>query len=1010
MAEYNPKSLEDKIKKKWKDENTAERAMDKNLGKKPYYFLDGPPYATGNIHMGHAWNKILKDYYMRFNRMQGLDVACQPGYDTHGLPIEHKVEKELNISGKEQIEQFGIKEFNEKCKEFATKYINAMNEQFEDLGAWMRYDKPYLTLNKEYIEGAWYTFKKAHEKGFLYQGKYPVHVCPRCETAVAQHEVEFTSLSDPSIYVKFPVIGKENEYLVIWTTTPWTLPSNTGIMAHPTVKYAKVSVNNETWIMAADLVETVMQNAKAKDFKITETFPGKTLDGTKYLHPLKEFFPVQKDINGKVVMAAQFVTTEEGTGLVHTAPGHGTDDFKTGQQHNLQIVSPVDLRGRFKEEMGELKGVFVKDADKRIIEELQKAGALVCEQKVTHKYPKCWRCETPLLFIAVPQWFLAVKKIRGKLLEENESTNWVPDWAKARFRDWINSLGDWPVSRQRYWGIPLPIWKCKSCENIKVLGSSKELGVEISDLHRPFIDEVELECKCGSKMKRIPDVLDVWFDSGVASWASLGFPAKTKEFERMWPADLNIEGADQFRGWWNSELIASVLTFGKKPFKNILFHGMVLDVHGNKFSKSKQIGVAPDEVIEKYGRDAMRLYLLAAPPEADFFFDFEVLDESMKALNILFNSKNFIESYCEKVGEDQVDSLEFRPEDTWIISRANSLIKDCTKFNSEYVGFRSVNAIKDFLVNDFSRWYIKLIRERTRPTYAGKDKLAASYAARFALDAVVRLLAPITPYSSEELFERKKGEENSVHLTGWIAADKSAINKNLEEKMQAVMNLTESVLFLRQEASIRLRHPVKKITVSGKQVLVDATSEFEDLIKKSCNCKEIKVSKEANVEISVKPNYSVLGPKFGKEVGQIAQLIAKANPLEVKEQLESKGIAVFDRFELEPDMLLLKENVPEGKTGKTFAEGVVFLDTERTPELVEESMIRELIRTIQIMRKDNDKNPTETVEIFLEQTPVLSKWKNEIESQTNSKVSWGAGKASAKKEFKFEEHRLTIGI
>ncbi|MCK4884406.1 MAG: isoleucine--tRNA ligase, partial [Candidatus Diapherotrites archaeon] len=679
--------------------------------------------------------------YMRFYRMQGLDVAAQPGYDTHGLPIEHKVEKVLNISGKEQIEQFGIKEFNAKCKEFATKYITAMNEQFEDLGAWMHYDKPYLTLDREYIEGAWYTFQKAHEKGFLYKGKYPVHVCPRCETAVAQHEVEFTTLTDPSIFVKFKLKSEDNsesnEFLIIWTTTPWTLPSNTGIMAHPSVEYAKVLVNNETWIMAKDLVESVMKNAKVTEFKITETFPGKDLDGVHYTHPLKEFFPVQKNINGKVVMAAQYVTTEEGTGLVHTAPGHGTDDFKIGQLHNLQTVSPVDLRGKYKDEIGELKGVFVKDADKRITEELTKVNALVCAKTVTHKYPKCWRCETPLLFIAVPQWFLAVKKIREKLLAENESTNWVPSWAKARFQDWINSLGDWPVSRQRYWGIPLPIWECESCGAIKVVGSSKELNTEINDLHRPFIDEVKFECDCGGKMNRIPDVLDVWFDSGVASWASLGFPAKTEAFDRMWPADLNIEGADQFRGWWNSEMIASVLTFDKKPFKNILFHGMVLDAHGNKFSKSRNIGVAPNEVIKKYGRDAMRLYLLAAPPETDFFFDFEVLDESVKALNILFNSKNFIESYCDKTSElskDQINSLEFTPEDKWIVSKTNSLIKQCTEFNKLYTGYKAVNAIKDFLVNDLSRWYIKLIRERTRPTSTGSDKLAASYAARFAID------------------------------------------------------------------------------------------------------------------------------------------------------------------------------------------------------------------------------------------------------------------------------------
>ncbi|MEM7819960.1 MAG: isoleucine--tRNA ligase, partial [Candidatus Aenigmatarchaeota archaeon] len=633
---------EEMIRNFWAENNIYNKVKQLKR-KKKFYFLDGPPYATGSIHIGTAWNKILKDLYIRFFRMFGYDVWDQPGYDTHGLPIENKIEKKLEIKSKNDIERLGIEKFILECKDFATKFIDVMNKQFENLGVWMDWNNPYLTLTNDYIEGAWHTFKIAYENGLLYRGLYPVHVCPRCETAVAYNEIEYTKLTDPSIYVKFPVENKENEFLVIWTTTPWTLPGNTGIMAKPDAEYVRVKVDNQILIIAKDLLEEVMKKIDCVDYKIIEIIKGKDMEGLKYRYPLDDIFQFQKNLENahRVVLSDQFVTLDTGTGLVHTAPGHGQEDYKVGLENKLPVISPVNLNGTFNKECGEYAGIFVKSADKKIINELKNRGLLLHEETITHDYPQCWRCNTPLLQISVPQWFFKITKIRNKLIKENKKVNWYPEWAKQRFENWLENLGDWPISRQRYWGIPLPIWVCE-CGKIKIIGSADELGKKIKDLHRPYIDEIEFKCECGKNMKRIPDVLDVWFDSGLASWASLGYP-KTKDlFNKLWPADLNIEGSDQIRGWWNSQLITSVITFDKSPFKNIVFHGLILDAHGSKMSKSLGNIVTPEEVIKKYSRDVLRFYLISYPPWNDFYFNWTEAEEVYKFFIIMENAFNFV--------------------------------------------------------------------------------------------------------------------------------------------------------------------------------------------------------------------------------------------------------------------------------------------------------------------------------------------------------------------------------
>jgi isoleucyl-tRNA synthetase len=830
------KAEEDKIKHFWEQKKIYEKI--KKSGKK-FYFLDGPPYATGYIHMGTAWNKILKDSYIRFWRMNGLWVWDQPGYDTHGLPIENQVEKQLGTKTKSDIERLGIAKFVEECRTYATKFIGIMNEQFNDLGVWMDWDNPYLTLSREYIEGAWATFKIAFEKGLLYRGLYPVHVCPRCETAVAYNEIEYGKADDPAVYVKFPVKGEENTYFVIWTTTPWTLPANTGIMAKPSAEYVKVKVMGEFLIVAKELLESVMSKAEISHYEIVKTMKGKDLKDKEFDHPLKDIFKFQENVKHRIVLSDQFVELETGTGLVHTAPGHGQEDYKVGTEAGLAIISPVKLNGRYNEECGRFADVFVKDADRQIIEIMKERDMLLAEEKINHDYPFCWRCRSPLLEMSVSQWFFKVTQIRNKLIKENSKVKWHPEWAGQRFHNWLNSLGDWPISRQRYWGIPLPIWICE-CGEVKIIGSSSELPVKIKDLHRPYIDEIKLPCKCGLEMKRINDVLDVWFDSGLASWSSLGYPEKHEPFKKLWPADLNIEGPDQIRGWWNSQLITSVITFDRAPFKDILLHGFVLDAHGSKMSKSKGNIVSAEEVVKKYGRDVLRLYLLSSPQWDDFYFKWEDVESIAKSFVIIENSFRYVNSYAKKGKKPK----SLQPEDEWILSRLNSVVDEATKSFKTYNIHKAASTITEFILNDFSRHYIKIIRDRVWPTYEGTDKAAAEYALITVAETVTKMLAPFCPFFTEKIYQ-ENGKKESVHLENWPKSDKKMIKEKLEKEMEIVKEIIEVANAIRKENNVKIRWPLEYITVESEDTETkDAIKTFGQVILGMANTKQISGQKD----------------------------------------------------------------------------------------------------------------------------------------------------------------------
>ncbi|MDY6958496.1 MAG: isoleucine--tRNA ligase, partial [Halobacteriota archaeon] len=755
-SKYDAQSIESKVHTFWDDENIYRLVREKNDGNKKYLFVDGPPYTTGKVHLGTAWNKVIKDCRLRYISMNGYSLQDRAGWDMHGLPIEVKVEEMLGFNSKKDIESYGIDNFIEECKKFALKNKDEMTEQFKMLGAWLDWEDPYMTIKPEYIEAAWWTIKRAHEKNLLDRGSRVISWCPRCETAIAESEIEYRDVSDPSIFVKFPIKGEDDTYIVIWTTTPWTLPSNIAVAVHPSFEYAKVKAvkdgKSETLIIAFDLVEDVLRKGRYQDYEILEKVSGSDLEGLAYIHPLAENVPKQKEFAHNVY-PADFVTMEN-SGCVHIAPGHGPDDFALGKKYGLPIFCPVDSRGEFKEDAGKYARENVKKANPQILNDLEDSDLLLSTESITHRYGHCWRCDTPIIYLTTEQWFLRVTELKEDMLREIGRVEWYPDWAgKARFYDWVSDIRDWCISRQRYWGIPLPIWTC-TCGKLDVIGTIDELREKAidykeTDIHIPYIDDVHLECECGEEMSRVSDVLDVWFDSAVASWAGLHFPARSDLFEEWWPAEWITEGHDQTRGWFYSQLGASMVAFGKAPYKSVLMHGFTLDAGGKKMSKSLGNVIDPEEVVNKYGADTLRLYVLgSSAPWDDLKFNWEEVKNVNRTLNILWNVYRFPLPYMalddfdpsSTSYEDVKDSL--RREDRWILSRLQSLIAGIDEKIEVYELQKVARMLSDFILEDLSRWYVQLVRPRTWIEKNDPDKIAAYYTIYEVLTTLTKILAP----------------------------------------------------------------------------------------------------------------------------------------------------------------------------------------------------------------------------------------------------------------------------
>lgn len=979
---YHAGEVEESVRGFWRGQGIYRKVRDLRSGGEPFFFVDGPPYTTGNIHLGTAWNKILKDAIIRYHRLRGRDIVERAGYDMHGLPIEVKVEHRLGFSSKKEIETFGIGAFIEECRRFALENKEIMSDQFRRLGVWLDFDDPYLTVTPGYIEAAWWTLARAEERKMLERGHRVVNWCPRCETAIADSEVEYWERKDPSIFVKFPVKGREEEYLVIWTTTPWTLPANVAAAVQPGAIYARVRAEKggrgEILWMADDLVEQVLRKGRYQDFAILEKVPGRELIGLEYDSPLADKVPFQREYTHKVT-EADFVTLEN-TGIVHIAPGHGWDDYLLGMREGLPVFCPVDGTGRFTAEGGAYASIFVKEADGIVLEDL--GEALMAKGEVVHRYGHCWRCKTPIIFRATEQWFLKVSELREQMLAECTAVTWYPEWAgSARFYDWLKEARDWCISRQRYWGIPIPIWECQSCRCHRVIGTIAELealsGVKVPDPHRPYVDCITIPCGCGGTMHRVEDIFDVWFDSAVASWATLGFPGEREAFEKYWPADFITEGQDQTRGWFYSQLGASVIAFSRSPYRSVLMHGFALDAEGRKMSKSLGNVVAPEEVIEKLGVDVLRLYILSAnAPWDDLKFNWEGVKTVNRAVNILWNVYRFPLPYMildgfapKKDGNGRYDSLileedygGMRPEDRWILSRVNNLINSVDQAMKVCEIHIATRAISDFILEDLSRWYVKLVRSRMWLEGDSREKKQAYEAIYYVMRRLIQLLSPFTPHLAEHIYQnlRFEAEPESVHMLDWPEINQKLINQDLESKMKIIRSFDEAVANASQAGHRKLRWPVSDVFgVTGSQEVINAFSDpdLKQIAESRANTKKLNIVQSwEKITIQANPNMNVIGPTFAKDAPIVKRGLESVDGKLVQEAIEKDGeyiLKIGDRsFNISGEKVTFTPKIPEGYTFANMGDYTkVYVNTQINEDLKGEGFAREVIRRLQEMRK-----------------------------------------------------------
>ena len=997
---YDTKEVEKKISLFWQETDAYRKTREsRKLGKK-FFFVDGPPYTTGHIHLGTAWNKVLKDSILRYRSMNGDCVSDTPGWDMHGLPIEVKVEEKLGFKSKKDIEMFGVGNFIQECKSFAIEKKGDMTKQFQSLGVWMDWDNPYMTLKDEYIEAAWWVIQKAYEKELLEEGKRVVNWCPRCETAIADSEVEYMDREDPSVYVKFPIKNKnenkgenksENKsekdaFIVIWTTTPWTLPSNVAVAVHPEYEYAVVEAVNpegkqEQLIIAKETVPLVMKRGKYASFVIAETKLGADLVGLEYTSPLADEVPKQSEI-AHAVYPADYVTLDN-TGCVHIAPGHGLDDFYVGVKFKLPIFCPVGSNGAFTKEAGKYADMNIRDANAVIIDDLKAKGALLSQGKVDHRYGHCWRCKTPIIFLATEQWFLDVVKIKNDMINAiDDEIKWYPEWAgSSRFKDWVSDARDWCISRQRYWGIPIPIWTCADCHSRTVIGTKQELITKAKlvgdiELHRPYVDDVKLDCACGGKMTRTKDVFDVWFDSAVASFATLGFPQKTDKFDELWPADFITEGHDQTRGWFYSQLGASMASVGKTPYKSVLMHGFTLDKDNKKMSKSLGNVVTQEEVTQKFGADVLRVYSLTSnAPWDDLKFIWEDVGNVSRNINILWNVYKFPLPYMVLDHFDPirhpVSSLtnHMRAEDKWILSRLQTTAAEMASAMDEKMIHKAIRGLFDFILEDLSRWYIQLIRPRTWTEADDPDKLAVYSVLYEVYMTLTRLMAPFMPFLAEEMYQNlaagvDPNAKLSVHMTDWPTVKEEFLDKELEEHMDIVRNVVEASSNARQKAGRKLRWPISRIVVLPENEAVSvALNRLRDVLLEQTNSKDVQVlavgESWKELDIQMTPNQSVLGPAFKQNAKKVAEALIEAGAKSLKDafdRVEEMELSLEDGTTVivTPNMITFEESIPQGIAGSGSSSGTVYVDARLTKELEAEGYTREVIRRIQDMRKEAD--------------------------------------------------------
>ena len=999
---------EKQVEKFWKENHIFEKSMEDRKDDPTYMFYDGPPTANGKPHIGHVLTRVIKDMIPRYRTMKGYMVPRKAGWDTHGLPVELEVEKKLGLDGKEQIEEYGMEPFIQQCKESVWKYKGMWEDFSSTVGFWADMENPYVTYHDDYIESEWWALKEIWNKKLLYKGFKIVPYCPRCGTPLSAQEVSqgYKTVKERSAIVRFKVVG-EDAYFLAWTTTPWTLPSNVALCVNPTETYCKVkAADGYTYYMAEALLDKVLGKLGSEEtpaYEVLEKYVGKDLEYKEY-EPLfacaGEAAAKQKK-KAHFVTADNYVTMSDGTGIVHIAPAFGEDDSRVGRDYDLPFVQFVDGKGDMTAETP-YAGVFVKKADPLVLQDLDKEGKLFDAPKFEHDYPHCWRCDTPLIYYARESWFIKMTAVKDDLIRNNNTINWIPESiGKGRFGDWLENVQDWGISRNRYWGTPLNIWQCE-CGHMHSIGSRQELfemsgdeRAKTVELHRPYIDEITLKCpECGGTMHRVPEVIDCWFDSGAMPFAQHHYPFENKElFEKQFPADFISEAVDQTRGWFYSLLAESTILFNQAPYKNVIVLGHVQDENGQKMSKSKGNAVDPFDALEKYGADAIRwyFYINSAPWLPNRFHGKAVQEGQRKFMGTLWNTYAFFVLYANI---DNFDPTKYTLDydnlpvmDKWLLSKLNSVVKTVDDCLANYKIPESARALQEF-VDEMSNWYVRRSRERFWAKGMEQDKINAYMTLYTALVTISKAAAPMIPFMTEEIYQNlvrsvDKDAIESIHLCDFPKVEEAWINKELEDDMEELLKIVVLGRAARNTANIKNRQPIGTMYIKADK---EMGQFYTDIIADELNVKEVKFANdvESFISYSFKPQLRTVGPKYGKLLNGIRTALAEINGTEAMNELRSTGLLTLDingnKVELSEEDLLIETAQTEGYVTEADGDISVVLDTNLTPELIEEGFVREIVSKVQTMRKEAGFEVMDKIHIYAKDNDrILELMKNHKE-------------------------------
>ena len=977
--------VETRYSQKWDEMDILEKTIENRKGHDDFVFYDGPATANGMPGIHHMLAKLLKDTVCKYKAMQGYRVLRKVGWDTHGLPVEVQVEKELGFSGKSDIEKYGIKEFNQKCRESVWSNEKSFSKFTREMGQFIDLKHPYVTYDNNYIETEWWILKKMFDEGYIYEGLKIVPWCPRCGTGLASHEVAqgYKEISVNTVFVPFKAKDQDNTYYLVWTTTPWTLLANSALCVNPEEDYVKCLSKGYNFILAEKLADKVL----GEGYEVVERYKGRDLEGCEY-EQLLPMLEVPKDKKAFVVTCADYVTMEDGTGVVHIAPAFGQDDYEVGLKYNLAMLNPVGEDGCYTE--GPWKGRLVVDPELEleIVKYLAHEDKLFKKQKMNHDYPHCWRCKTPLVYYSKPSLYIKTTAKKDEIIEQNNKVCWHPEFVgEKRFGNWLENMVDWAISRDRYWGTPIPLWKC-SCGHQEMIGSRKELCekavediTEDIELHRPYVDDVHIKCpECGELMHRVKDVIDCWFDSGSMPFAQYHYPFENKElWESQYPADFICEGIDQTRGWFYSLLVVSVFVTGQTPYKNVLVNDLLLDKYGQKMHKSRGNAISPFEVMNKYGADTVRFYMLyASPVWTPLKFDEDGLKEIYsKYISTFKNAYSFFEMYANA---DNIDPREYNIPvkdreliDRWLISKLNDLIEKVNEAYQEYDLNKAARAIVPFLNDDLSNWYIRSNRRRFWDSELTESKKAVYLTTYEVLVALCKLCAPMTPFITEEIFTKLTGKE-SVHLEDFPVENTDLVDSSVEERMDLVRDVCSLGRFAREEANIKVRQPISSLILPKSDEMI--IGDLLPIITEELNVKKVEFKDDMSeyLEYIVKPNFKVLGKTLGPKIKLLQEALTKLSSNEVTKLTKKGSITIKlgdEDFELTNEMVLVSLKQKEGYASTSNNKTCVVLNTELTEDLILEGLAREFVRKVQSLRKDADFVITDHIKVYYKGTKAV---------------------------------------